>query len=360
MKVKKKGFKKMNDFLYSVYKWYSENSRDLPWRKTVDPYKIWISEIILQQTRVDQGISYYLKFVGRFPNIKKLAEAPEDEVLKLWQGLGYYSRARNLHSAAKQIIADYQGNFPSEYVQILNLKGVGHYTAAAISSIAFNLPYPALDGNIYRVLARYYGVFSPVNSGKGKKEFLKLANEIMPLENPGFHNQALMEFGALQCVPKSPDCLSCPVKASCYAACENKVAQLPVKTNKNTQRYRFFYYYFIDNGKDTWIEKRAGNDIWKSLYQFPLVETENELNEKEILSLSPTFVQGQNVNIKSVSFLQKHILSHQVIKARLIHLETDDNFNLQAPHVKIPKKNIFSFPVPRLMELFILKSGFFK
>ncbi|HDR50828.1 MAG TPA: A/G-specific adenine glycosylase, partial [Mariniphaga anaerophila] len=306
----------MADFIQNIYKWYNQNLRNLPWRKTNDPYKIWISEIILQQTRVAQGIKYYLAFIERFPTVNDLASASENDVLKLWQGLGYYSRARNLHAAARQIVQNHNGVFPTDYDEIINLKGIGPYTAAAVASIAFNLPYPALDGNIYRVLARYFGISTPVNTEKGKKEFLETAQELMPESNPGFHNQALMEFGALQCIPKNPDCLRCPIMESCYAAKQNKVNRFPVKNSKPKQRIRYFYYYFLDAGKETWLEKRTGNDIWKNLYQFPLAESRTKLTEKEILVRTPLANSLCPVQVKSISPYHKHILSHQIIYAR--------------------------------------------
>ncbi|RIH64826.1 A/G-specific adenine glycosylase [Mariniphaga sediminis] len=349
----------MTDFLQAIHKWYNQNLRDLPWRETSDPYKIWISEIILQQTRVAQGISYYHRFIERFPTVTDLAEAEEDEVLKLWQGLGYYSRARNLHAAAQTISGKYGGEFPKSYSEIRELKGIGPYTAAAIASIAFGLPYPALDGNVYRVLARYFGIFAPPNSGEGKKKFLKIAEEIIPAENPGFHNQAMMEFGALQCIPLSPDCPNCPLIASCYAAGHQKVTQLPVKTPKTSQRNRYFYYYYIETGKDTWLEKRTGKDIWENLYQFPLAETKQELSDEEIAGLQPSFMKNDTINIKAVSAQKKHILSHQIIFARLIHLETDGNFKLNNHFIKVPQKDIHTFAVPRLVEKLMEETGIF-
>ncbi|SHE76991.1 A/G-specific DNA-adenine glycosylase [Mariniphaga anaerophila] len=340
----------MNDFIESIYIWYTKNCRQLPWRETNDPYKIWISEIILQQTRVDQGMSYYHKFIKRFPTVSDLANANEDEILKLWQGLGYYSRARNMHETAKTIIKNYGGVFPNNYQNIIKLKGVGPYTAAAIASIAFGLPYPAIDGNIYRVLARYFGISNATDSTKGKNVFASVAKELIPDKNPGFHNQALMEFGALQCVPKSPNCAACPVVASCFAAENKKVAELPVKTKKTKQRERFFYYYLMEKGDDTWLEKRTENDIWKNLYQFPLIEKSKQLPEEELIHLEPDFLNGQPFKIKSISATQKHILSHQVIYARLIHIELDKSYQRNDRFVQISTKDIHTFAVPRLVE----------
>jgi A/G-specific adenine glycosylase len=346
----------MDDFLHKIYKWYTKNQRHLPWRETTDPYKIWLSEIILQQTRVEQGTSYYLNFIDRFSTINDLANANEDEVLKLWQGLGYYSRARNLHATAKNIYQNYNGNFPENYHEIIALKGIGPYTAAAIASIAFGLPFPALDGNIYRVLARYFGIFESPASGKGKKVFLKIAEEIIPNENPGFHNQALMEFGALQCVPKSPNCSVCPVKTACFAFQKKQVEILPIKMVKLKQRTRYFYYYFIDSGENTWLEKRTGDDIWKNLYQFPMVETEKELSEEEILIINPSFFNGFQYNIKYISGKHKHILSHQVIIARLIHIEVDIDYKLAGGPIPVSKEDVSKFAVPRLIELLMEKN----
>lgn len=349
----------MNDFLHYVYKWYSKNQRQLPWRETNDPYKIWLSEIILQQTRVDQGTAYYFRFIEKFPTISDLANASEDEVLKLWQGLGYYSRARNLHETAKTIVKNYGGVFPNSFHEIKNLKGIGPYTASAIASIAFNLPYPAIDGNIYRVLARYFGIFSPVDTTQGQKVFEKIALELIPDENPGFHNQALMEFGALQCVPKSPDCVNCPVRSTCFAAAHKKVAELPVKTKKTKQRNRYFYYFFLESGAVTWLEKRKNNDIWKNLYQLPLLESQQELTDEALAKIQPAFLNGINFNVKYISLPKKHVLSHQVIFARIIHLELEKTVQLNSNFNRVPIKDIHTFAVPRLIEKLMKHIGYF-
>ncbi len=345
----------MDDFLGAVYKWYNKNKRDLPWRQETDPYKIWISEIILQQTRIDQGMSYYQRFINKYPNVCELAAAEEDEVLKLWQGLGYYSRARNLHSAARSICMDYKGVFPQTYKEILKLKGTGPYTAAAVSSIAFNLPHPVLDGNVVRVLARYFGIHDPVHSAKGKKIFQQTADDLMNDVNPGFHNQSLMEFGALQCKPGLPDCRECPVSGTCYAYENKQVALLPVKLNKPVKKQRFFYYYYIENKNSTWIEKRKANDIWKNLYQFPMVETPAELKDTEVAGLQPWFLEGLSYNLKSISLPLKHILTHQVLVARLIHLETGDQFRLPENFMEIQKDEIDRYAIPALLENLISK-----
>lgn len=343
----------MNDFQDKIYGWYLENKRDLPWRKTSDPYRIWISEIILQQTRVAQGTKYFHRFINKFPTIKHLASASENEVLKLWQGLGYYSRARNLHFTAKLIVNDYKGVFPSSYNEILKLKGIGAYTAAAISSIAFQLPHPAVDGNIYRLLSRYFGIETPIDSHNGKKEFYEIAKEIMPPNNPGMHNQALMEFGALQCVPKSPKCNLCTLGLSCSANKKGLVEKLPVKSKKIKQSVRYFYFYYIDNGKFTYLEKRLKNDIWKNLYQFPLNETVEELSEIETIKLGIPFGANIKANIKSISTKRKHILSHQILYAWIVHVETETLNNFSTKYIRINKKDISKFAIPRLLEHFI-------
>jgi A/G-specific adenine glycosylase len=343
----------MGSFTLEIYKWFNNNKRDLPWRNTSDPYKIWISEIILQQTRVAQGMSYYNRFVDEFPTVFHLANAHEDTVLKLWQGLGYYSRARNLHFTAKFIVNSYNGVFPSDYKSILSLKGIGNYTAAAISSIAFDLPYAAVDGNICRVISRFYGITTPIDSEKGKAEIQKIADDLVDRRNPGFHNQAFMEFGALQCVPKSPDCKICPLEENCYAANNNLIEKIPVKEKKVKQRTRFFYYYVIESMDSILLEKRTGKDIWENLHQFPLIESDSELTENEIFSLETPVKTIKNANFKSVSAHVKHILTHQTIYARFIHIEVED-FNLNDSNfIRVNKKDIYKFAVPRLLENYL-------
>jgi A/G-specific adenine glycosylase len=340
----------MMSFPHEIYKWYLTHKRDLPWRETSDPYKIWISEIILQQTRVAQGMSYYNRFTEKYPTVFDLANASEDDILKLWQGLGYYTRARNLHFTAKTIVNNFNGVFPNDLKTILSLKGIGNYTAAAIASIAFDLPYATVDGNIYRLYSRYLGISTPVDSNTGKNEIQEIASSILPATNTGFHNQALMEFGALQCIPKSPDCNSCPLLNSCYAANHNIVNQLPVKGKKIKQTTRFFYYYFIENKNSILLHKRTKNDIWKNLHQFPLIESEKELSDTDIMKMGVPFLNGEKVNIKSISATVKHILTHQTIFARFIHVEFNaPNFN-QTNFIEVNKKDIYKFAVPKLLE----------
>ena len=267
----------MSKFADILIDWYAENKRDLPWRETKDPYRIWISEIILQQTRVAQGYDYYIRFMERFPDVFTLADADEDEVMKYWQGLGYYSRARNLHAAARSIRE--AGEFPKTYEGVLALKGVGEYTAAAICSFAYDIPRAVVDGNVYRVLSRWMGIDTPIDSTTGKKLFAQLAQELMDKSRPALYNQAIMDFGALQCTPASPDCLSCPLADTCLALANRSVDTLPVKQHKTKVTNRFFNYIYVRTGGCTFIRKRTENDIWKNLYEPLLIETDTDLSE---------------------------------------------------------------------------------
>ena len=346
----------MDFFCTPIHTWYSLNKRDLPWRTTRDPYLIWLSEIILQQTRIDQGLDYYNRFALEFPTVSDLASASEDQVLKLWQGLGYYSRARNLHFTAKYIQQQYHGIFPNDYKSILSLKGIGEYTAAAIASISFNLEYPAVDGNVYRVLSRYFGISTPIDSGSGKKTFYELAKELIKGNDPGMHNQALMEFGALQCTPKNPDCNSCPLNMQCYAFLNQKITELPAKQNKTKQRDRYFNYIVLLKENQTWLQKRTANDIWKNLYEFPVVET-SEKTEIENLVREPLFSEitdaAGNLQIENISDWKIHILSHQRIHYRFIQIRlTAENVGT-ANLVRVNKEDIFNFAVPRLLESYM-------
>ena len=265
------------NFSNVLIKWYLQNKRDLPWRNTTNPYQIWLSEIMLQQTRVAQGMPYFLSFTTAFPTVFDLAAANEEEVLKLWQGLGYYSRARNLHKTAQYIASDLAGIFPDNYSDLLKLKGVGEYTAAAIASFSYNEVVPVVDGNVFRVLSRYFDIETDIAQASAKKEFTALAFELMPKENPATFNQAIMEFGALQCVPKSPNCGICVFNESCAALQKKKVDQLPVKSKKVKVRNRYFNYLVVaDENDNTIIQKRTDKGIWHNLYEFPLIETEKE------------------------------------------------------------------------------------
>ncbi|MGZ4118512.1 MAG: A/G-specific adenine glycosylase, partial [Bacteroidia bacterium] len=293
----------MEQFSGKIISWYNKNKRDLPWRNTKDAYLIWLSEIILQQTRVEQGMAYYLKFASNFPTIKHLAKADNDKVMKLWQGLGYYSRARNLHTTA-QIVADkYKGKFPDTYEDILSLKGIGDYTAAAIASFAFNKARAVVDGNVYRVLSRVFGIETPIDSSKGKKEFYALANELIDKKNPALFNQAIMELGAIQCKPVNPDCSVCPLNNMCFAFAKKRIADFPVKEKKTKVRDRYFNYIVLNYKGKTAINKRGAKDIWHNLHDFPLIETAKELTEEEFLRSSEwkKFIGKTAYTILSVS-----------------------------------------------------------
>ncbi len=349
----------MEFFISPIHSWYSIYKRDLPWRNTRNPYYIWLSEIILQQTRIDQGTAYYLRFVSEFPTISDLALASEDQILKLWQGLGYYSRARNLHFTARQIHEIYKGVFPDDYKTIRSLKGIGDYTAAAIGSISFNLEYPAVDGNVYRVLSRFFGIDDPIDSTSGKKKFYNLAKELITGTNPGMHNQAMMEFGALQCTPRNPDCGKCPLNKNCFAYLSNRINDLPVKKNKTVQRDRFFNYLVIIDADHTWLRKRTGKDIWKNLFEFPIVETGEKSGIDQVLvdvQLQDLICAGQPI-IENVSNWKIHLLSHQRINYRFIRIRFDGKFKLSDQLIRVNKEDIFNFAVPRLVDSYLNETG---
>ena len=345
----------ISDILIS---WYQTYKRDLPWRSISDPYKIWISEIILQQTRVNQGLDYYLRFAERFPTIKTLAEATEDEVLKYWQGLGYYSRARNLHKAARQIMIDFSGIFPKNHDDVLKLSGIGDYTAAAICSLAYNQSYAVVDGNVYRVLSRLFGIKTPIDSSAGKKEFAELAQKLLSKSDPADHNQAMMEFGALQCVPSSPNCENCPLKSVCVAFEMNEISNLPVKTNKTKTSTRYFNYLHIKFGDNTFLQKRTANDVWQNLYEFPLLESDKLLELNELIKnedFQELFAGIKDLHILKTTNPVKHILSHRVIMAQFITLTISKANNKLSQLIEVPLNEIDQFAVSRLMELFLEK-----
>lgn len=345
------------NFSETILSWYYANKRELPWRDTKNPYLIWVSEVILQQTRVEQGLPYYHRFIQAFPSVTHLAKANEEQVLKLWQGLGYYSRARNMHAAAKFITENHKGEFPSAYEEIIKLKGIGRYTAAAIASFAYNKPYAVVDGNVYRLLARYFGISTPIDSLKGQKEFAALAQELIIKSKPADFNQAIMEFGAVQCAPKSPDCGKCPLNITCTVLKKGDISAYPVKGKKTKQKSRYFNYLVILEGSNTYLQKRTGNDIWKNLYQFPLIETGKRISEKQLMQLE----EWQELFpvppvIKKISEEYRHILSHQVLHARFIEVTVTKNSVLNEDFIKIAKKNLYKYAVPRLIEKYISAS----
>ncbi len=329
--------------------WFLANQRTLPWRETRDPYKIWLSEIILQQTRVSQGTPYYLAFIGKHPSVESLARATEDDILKLWQGLGYYSRARNLHSAAKQVLNDFGGFFPSTYDDIIELKGVGPYTAAAIASIAFGQATAAVDGNVIRVVSRLFGITTNTNDTSTKKQIQSICDDLINGSNPGQHNQAMMEFGAIVCTPKNPDCNGCTLALFCQALKTNQVENLPYKIKKLKRRSRYFHYIVISDGNHTLLEKRGKQDIWAGLYQFPMIELANEvfsLDQIDQLQLmSPGITLEKSISVK------KHVLSHQDIYATFHHFKTDklpDGIFL-----RIRLNEVHTFALPRLIDRYL-------
>jgi len=340
----------MSHFSLSIRAWFRQNGRQLPWRETDNPYFIWLSEVILQQTRVDQGKAYYIKFTETFPTIERLAQADEQEILKLWQGLGYYSRARNLHYAAKQVMEEFDGVFPSHFASIKSLKGVGDYTAAAVASFAFQEPKAVVDGNVYRVLSRYFNDATPIDSIAGKKTFQAYANELLDKQFPAEHNQSIMEIGALVCTPKQPNCLNCPLNDSCQAFREENVLELPVKSKKTKTRNRYFNY-LVTNTPTYLLEKRTTKDIWQNLYQFPLIESENALKPEEI----SLFIHQQfstELHHKSFIYYAKHILSHQHIHTYFwqIKMPTSEIIN----KLNLKQTSDFSdFPLPRVIDRFL-------
>jgi A/G-specific adenine glycosylase len=336
--------------------WYNINKRDLPWRDITDPYRIWISEIILQQTRVNQGLNYYNRFIERFPTLAMLAGADEDSVLKYWQGLGYYTRARNLHKAAKQVIDRFNGIFPTSYEDIINLAGIGEYTAAAISSFAFNEHFAVVDGNVYRVLSRLFNIQTPINSSSGKKEYAFLAQDLLSETQPAMHNQSLMEFGALQCVPASPNCDICPLKLICIAFKDNLVSILPVKSQKKKSTNRFFNYLFIRLGDNTFLQKRVEKDVWQNLYEFPLIETDRLLSAKELVDTEKfkiIFNGLSYVEIDKITNPVKHVLSHRVIFAQFIFINVSAKNEILKQLIQVQLNEIDHYAVSRLMELFL-------
>ena len=323
-------------FTTSLLHWYKEHGRNLPWRETTDPYAIWLSEIILQQTRIQQGWAYWERFMKRWPTVEALAAATEDEVLREWQGLGYYSRARNLHAAAKQIVA--LGGFPQTLEEIRKLKGVGDYTAAAIASFAFGIPAAVVDGNVYRVLSRYFGIDTPINTTEGKKVFAALAQEMLPNVCIGAtYNQAIMDFGALQCTPKSPKCAECPLIESCVAFRQGRVDELPVKVKKLQVKERRMTYVYIRCNGETAIHRRGAGDIWQGLWE-------------------PFLIDNSQLTIDNCQLLQrnlKHVLTHRVIWADFYLWEVEEKPVLPDDYIWIKEEEIDNYAVPRLIEILL-------
>lgn len=347
-------------FIYMIFsgtliKWYVLHQRALPWRNTNNVYFIWVSEIILQQTRVEQGLSYYYKFIERFPDIFSLANAKEEEVLKLWQGLGYYTRARNMHSAAKQIVETYNGEIPSSYEQILKIKGIGKYTAAAILSFGYNLPYPVVDGNVKRVISRFFAIEKDISLPETERIIYKKLNQIFDIKNPGDFNQAIMEFGALYCKPGIPDCSDCIFTKKCLAYKKNKVSEIPYNPSKTKISQRFFYYIIPIYNGNTYLVKREKKDIWKNMFEFPLIELKEAISVKKLLDTEEfkTLIEKKSFTFISDSNVVVHKLSHQHIHAQFIRLEIKnelENHNF----IKVTPAEFSKYPVSRLIEKYLM------
>lgn len=343
------------DFAGILIRWYTENKRQLPWRETKDPYRIWISEVILQQTRVVQGLAYFNRFMERFPDVKALAEAEEDEVMKYWQGLGYYSRARNLHAAAREIMTRFGGVFPSDYTDVLSLKGIGEYTAAAICSFAGQQPYAVVDGNVYRVLARVFGIDVPIDSSAGKKEFTALAQELLDRRRPDLYNQAIMDFGAVQCTPKTPVCLYCPLSGGCVALASGRVEKLPVKAGKVVVKPRYFNYLHIHSRGIHLLNRRESKDIWQNLYEYPLIETSQAMDFAELEQTGEyrRLMEGVGeIQVLRMLDMPKHVLSHRVIYARFYELEVSNFTTCMQKFIQVADGEIERYAVSRLIELY--------
>jgi len=343
-------------FSNHLLKWYYYNKRNLPWRNTNDPYAIWVSEIIMQQTRVAQGIDYYLKFLTSYPDIFALAAAPEDEVMKLWQGLGYYSRARNMMHTAREIVISRKGVFPSNYHDLLKLKGIGEYTAAAIASISFNEPVPVIDGNVLRVFARYFGINEFIDKPAVRKLMRFELELLIDKKKPAEFNQAMMELGAICCTPRLPACERCPLLNGCYAAANKMQIELPIKKTKTIARKRFFHYIMLKSGNSYLIHKRNGKDIWEALYEFPLIETEKKISPETLLGMKELkIITGQGkIDILNVSGPYTHKLSHQTILAYFYHLQLKSGYKKpENEFISVSRESIPEYAFPRLIGKYL-------
>ena len=347
----------MYDISDILVEWYRMYGRDLPWRQTRNPYLIWISETILQQTRVVQGKEYYLRFVARFPDVETLAHAGEDEVLKYWQGLGYYSRARHLLAAAREIVDRFDGKFPVDHTDIRSLPGIGEYTAAAIASFAYGLPIAVVDGNVYRVISRLFDLDLPIDSTKGHKTIVSLAQSLLDPTKPALHNQAIMDFGAFRCTPSAPTCESCPLEGKCLAHAAGNVAERPVKKGRINIRTRYFNYLHIVADGNTLLYRRQGKDIWQGLYEFPLIETSTPVETDEIRLhpyLTKIMTQMDNFRISRRIVMPRHQLSHQLIHAVFYRIETNSLPDIPGC-IRLREEQISDYAVSRLTELYLGK-----
>lgn len=333
-----------------IINWYLSNKRNLPWRNTKNAYFIWLSEVILQQTRVAQGINYYLKFTENYPTVEELANADEQKILADWQGLGYYSRARNLHVAAKQIRDEYAGRFPEEYTQIIKLRGIGEYTAAAIASFAFDKVHAVVDGNVYRVLSRLYDLDEAIDSSAGKKMFQALADQLIDPKRPALFNQAIMEFGAIQCVPANPDCLNCPLSEKCLAFDRKTVKERPVKNGKTKIKKRYFHFLNAQLNDKIWIQKRIDKDIWQHLWQLPLIELQEDLDSEAVREL---IHDEYKLTVRLQKQMPKHILSHQHIFSYFWEVQASDFEKISFASTQlIDLIELDQYPIARLTEKF--------
>ncbi len=347
--------KQKSNFSKTLMEWYNPEDRPMPWKSETNPYLIWLSEIILQQTRVEQGLPYYNRFKNNYPTVKDLADAPEDEIMKLWEGLGYYSRAKNLHLSAKYIAYQLNNVFPENYKDILKLKGVGPYTASAIASFAFGKPCAVVDGNVYRILSRIFGIYDPIDTGIGKKRFEALSKELLDKENPAEYNQAILDFGAIQCKPKLPLCETCPFSNRCHAFQNHQIDLFPVKSKKIIRKTRYFNYLVLNNNNHVLIRKRAKNDIWKNLYEFPLIES-NGLIPLEALFEDPDFYSFSGNNYKVVQFSKPIVqnLTHQKIISRFVELEVENIvFNKNESFKIIPRNELCNYAFSKNIDWYL-------
>ncbi|NUO03388.1 MAG: A/G-specific adenine glycosylase [Saprospiraceae bacterium] len=344
-------------FSQRLLAWRKTNPRPLPWKAHPDAYTIWLSEIILQQTRVEQGLPYFERFREKYPTVEALANAPEDEVMKLWEGLGYYSRARNLHGTAKMVASELGGQFPDTYEGLLQLKGVGAYTAAAIASFAYDLPHAVLDGNVFRVLARYLGIDLPIDSTEGKKLFARRAGELLDAANPAEYNQAIMDFGATWCTPRNPQCSACPMSQDCRAFQQNRVEQLPVKAKKIEKRDRFFHYLVLRTDGQTLIRKRTDADIWQQLYEFPVIEREALAESPESLmqeALWQELIGEKSWSLRQIAGPFRQLLTHQKVVALFFEIDLEmKQLPNTAPFIAVEQKNLNNFAFPKVIDRYL-------
>ena len=346
-----------NFFRTELLNWYQADRRPMPWKEEPDPYLIWLSEIILQQTRVEQGMAYFERFKSAYPKIENLAAAPDDDVMKLWEGLGYYSRARNLLKAARMVVRDFDGKFPDTHAGLLSLPGVGPYTAAAIGSFGFGLPLPVLDGNVYRILSRYTADDTPIDTTPGRKRFIELADLAFATDQPALYNQAIMDFGALVCTPKRADCSGCPVANNCLAKTTGRVYELPVKAKKMKRRTRYFHYLVLtDAANNSYIQKRTKKDIWQDLYQFPLVETiEPNLKVTDLATAEywPSGIQPNSLEPLRSSPPTKHVLSHQDIIGVFHEFTITNAISTPDDWQKVARQDLSEYAFPKLITRYL-------